>query len=72
MREAAERRGEDLTDFVLRSACTEAELTLSDKPNFVLSPEKWRMFLEALDRPPVVKPELQRLFSTPTILEKAR
>jgi uncharacterized protein (DUF1778 family) len=72
IREAAQRRGENLTDFVLRSACVEAELTLSDKHNFVLPPEKWNTFLEVLDRPPVLKPRLQRLLSEESILERPR
>jgi uncharacterized protein (DUF1778 family) len=72
IREAAERRGENLTDFMLRSACIEAESTLTDRRNFSLSPERWKAFLEVLDKAPVVKPQLQRLFSEPSILEKSR
>jgi len=72
IREAAQRRGENLTDFVLRSACVEAEPTLSDKHNFALPPEKWNTFLDVLDRPPVLKPRLQRLLSEESILEKPR
>lgn len=72
IREAAQRRGENLTDFMLRSACVEAELTLRDKRNFALSPEKWKAFLEALDRPPAIKPQLQKLFSEPSVLERRR
>ena|ERR1700693_6363962 len=70
IREAAQRRGENLTDFVLRSACVEAELTLGDKRNFALPPERWKAFLEALDRPPVLKTQLQRLFSEESVLER--
>jgi|SRR5271166_4106677 len=72
IREAAQRRGENLTDFVLRSACVEAELTLSDKRNFALPPEKWKAFLKALDSPPVIKPQLKKLFSEASVLEAAR
>jgi len=72
IREAAQRQGENLTDFILRSACIEAELTLSDKRNFALPPERWKAFLEALDSPPVLKPQLQRLFSEESILERPR
>jgi uncharacterized protein (DUF1778 family) len=72
IREAAQRRGENLTDFILRSACVEAELTLSEKRNFALPPERWKAFLEALDGPAALKPQLQRLFSEESILEKPR
>lgn len=72
IRAAAQRRGENLTDFVLRSACVEAEFTLVDKHSFALPPERWNEFLNALDRPPVLKPQLQRLVSEESILEKPR
>jgi|CZLA01.1.fsa_nt_gi uncharacterized protein (DUF1778 family) len=72
IREAAQRRGENLTDFVLRSACVEAELTLSDKRSFALPPEKWKAFLTALDKPPVIKPQLKKLFTEASILEAQR
>lgn len=72
IREAAQRRGENLADFVLRSACVETKLTLGDKRNFTLPPERWRAFLEALDRPLVLKQQLQRLFSKESTLERSR
>ncbi len=72
IREAAQRRGENLTDFMLRSACIEAEITLSNKSNFILPSAMWNAFVEVLDRPSVLKPRLQRLFSEEGILEKPR
>ncbi len=46
--------------------------TRSDTRNFALPPEKWRAFLKALDNPPVVKPQLKKLFSEASVLEAAR
>jgi uncharacterized protein (DUF1778 family) len=66
---AAKKRCESVTDFVVSAACREAEQTLANKNRFGLPPDKWKAFLEALDRPPRIKPELQKLFSEPSIRE---
>jgi len=60
---AAERQGVNVTDFIIRSACDKAEQALSDQTRFVLDDKQWRLFMEALDRPPDEKPRLRRLFS---------
>ncbi len=70
IRQGAQARGESLTEFMLRAACTEAEHALADKRQFTLSPENWVAFLQALDKPPVLKPQLRKLFSEPSILER--
>lgn len=70
IRQGAEERGESVTDFMLRTACAEAEHALADKAHYTLSPEKWVAFLRALDRAPVLKPQLQKLFSEPSVLER--
>jgi uncharacterized protein (DUF1778 family) len=70
IRQGAQERGESLTDFMVRTACIEAQHALADKRHFTLPPEKWAAFLEALDKPPVMKPQLQRLFSEPSVLER--
>jgi uncharacterized protein (DUF1778 family) len=63
IRTGAETTGVSVTDFILDSACLQAELVLADKRDFVVSPEQWQAFAEALDRPAQIKPELARLFS---------
>jgi len=63
IRTGAETKGVSLTDFILESACLQAEHVLADKREFVASPKQWRSFLEALDRPARVIPDLARLFS---------
>jgi uncharacterized protein (DUF1778 family) len=63
IRTGAETSGVSLTDFILESACLQAEHVLADKREFALSPKQWKAFVEALDRPARVIPELARLFS---------
>lgn len=70
IRKAAQHRGQNLTDFILHTACDEAIAELAVTRQYMLSPERWKLFLEALDKPPVVKPQLQKLFSEPSVLER--
>jgi uncharacterized protein (DUF1778 family) len=60
----------DVTDFVVSSACLEAEHALADQRHFVLSARAWKEFTEALDRSPQIKPRLRRLFSEPSVIER--
>jgi uncharacterized protein (DUF1778 family) len=64
IRTGAETSGSTVTEFILQSACLQAEHVLADKTEFVLSHQKWQAFTEALDRPARVIPELARLFGT--------
>lgn len=70
MRRGAQQRGESLTDFIIRSACSEAEQALADQRRFSLNAEQWNAFVAALDRPVQPKPRLRRLFTEPSVLEK--
>ena len=70
IRKAAQHRGQNLTDFILHTACDEAIAELAVTRQYMLSPERWKLFLEALDKPPVVKPQLEKLFSEPSVLER--
>jgi len=63
IRTGAETTGVSVTDFILESACLQAEHVLADKGEFAASLRQWKAFVEALDRPARVKPELARLFS---------
>jgi uncharacterized protein (DUF1778 family) len=63
IRTGAETTGVSVTDFILESACLQAEHVLADKREFAASPKQWKSFVDALDRPARVKPELARLFS---------
>jgi uncharacterized protein (DUF1778 family) len=59
-----------VTDFILDSACLQAEHVLADKREFVASPKQWKVFVAALDRPAKIKPELARLFSDIGVLDR--
>jgi uncharacterized protein (DUF1778 family) len=63
IRTGAETRGVSLTDFILESACLQAEHAMADKREFVASPKQWQLFLRSLDRPARVIPELAQLLS---------
>jgi len=60
---AADRKGMNVTEFIIRSACETAERTLSEQTRFVLNEKQWKLFMEALDRPAQEKPRLRQLFS---------
>jgi len=66
---AARRKGINVTDFILGSACEKAEQTLADQSHFVLNEKQWGLFMKALDAPPRVIPEIKKLFSAPPIAE---
>jgi len=70
IRTGAETTGLSVTNFILDSACLQAERVLADKREFIASPKQWKAFVEALDRPAQIKPELARLFSETGILER--
>jgi uncharacterized protein (DUF1778 family) len=70
IRTGADTSGLSVTDFILDSACLQAEHVLADKREFLVSSEQWKAFVEALDRPAKIKPELARLFSETGVLER--
>jgi uncharacterized protein (DUF1778 family) len=72
IKRAAAERGQNVTEFVIESAYSEAQQTLADRQNFTLTPEQWDAFMKALDRPPRVIPRLKRLFAEPSILERSK
>jgi uncharacterized protein (DUF1778 family) len=65
----AERRKLNLTDYILDSTCTQAEIDLADQNHFVLPAKAWDAFVKALDAPPRVPPGLKRLFSRGSVAE---
>lgn len=63
IRTGAKTAGLSVTDFVLDSACSRAEHVLADKREFIVTTKQWKAFVDALDRPARVIPELAQLFS---------
>ncbi|MBI5814112.1 MAG: DUF1778 domain-containing protein [Nitrospinae bacterium] len=58
---AAETLGRSRSDFMLESACREAEAILLDRRFFALSPDAFARFAAMLDNPPESNPKLRRL-----------
>lgn len=58
---AAESLGRSRSDFMLETACREAEAVLLDRRYFVVSDEAFKKFKALLDRPPKENPKLRRL-----------
>lgn len=67
---AAAVLGRSRSDFMLETACREAESVLLDQRYFTLSAAAFRRFCELLDSPPASNPALQRLLSTKAPWEK--
>ena len=62
IRLGAQKRGLQVTQFIVESACSAAEMALADQKQFELPRSKFARFVEALDRPAKGIPALQRLF----------
>jgi len=67
----AQELGDNISNFVLESACLRAEHTLASKQTFELDAAHWSQFLKMLDRPGRSKPTLRKLLIEPSILEKS-
>ncbi len=61
---AAQALGRNRSDFMLETACREAESVLLDRRYFALSEAEFRRFTAMLDQPPVSNPRLSRLLKT--------
>jgi len=58
-----------LTEFMVRSSQTAAEMALADRTHFVLPAEKWAQFNAALDAPPRDIPALRKLLREKSIFD---
>lgn len=61
---AAGALGRSRSDFMLDTACREAESVLLDRRYFALSEEAFKRFTRILDSPPKDNPRLRRLLQT--------
>ena len=61
---AAEALGRSRSEFMLYTACREAESVLLDRRYFALSEEAFKRFRSILDRSPKDNPRLRRLLHT--------
>ena len=61
---AAEALGRSRSDFMLDTACREAESVILDRRYFSLSDDEFRRFIAVLDSPPKDNLRLRRLLQT--------
>ena len=61
---AAEALGKNRSDFMLETACREAEAILLDRRLFMLDDEKFKQFMVLLDAPPSANENLRRTLLT--------
>ena len=66
---AAEALGRSRSDFMLDTACWEAEMVLLDRRYFALSQDAFKRFTALLDTPPTRSLKLQRLLRTKAVWE---
>jgi uncharacterized protein (DUF1778 family) len=62
--QAAELLGKTRSDFMLETACREAEDVLLDQRVFTLDAETFQKFQAMLDAPPSENPKLRKLMAT--------
>ena len=70
IRLAAKSSSENVSHFLVESACIRAEDTLASQVQFTYTPRQWDQFVAMLDRPAISKPRLKKLLTEPSILEK--
>ena len=61
---AADALGRNRSDFMLETACREAEAVLLDRRYFALPAEDFKRFTAMLDKPPASNPRLARLLKS--------
>jgi uncharacterized protein (DUF1778 family) len=61
---AARALGRNRSDFMLETACREAESVLLDRRYFALPDEEFKRFTAMLEKPPASNPRLARLLRT--------
>jgi len=70
LRRAAEAQGESMSEYVLRHAIEAAKMDLADRRVFVVDDDSWNELQSVLSRPLVRKPQLAKLLTTPSVLER--
>lgn len=70
IRLAAKETRANMSSFLVESACLRAEEALASQRHLVYSGEQWKAFTAALDRPTREKPQLRKLLTEPSVLEK--
>jgi uncharacterized protein (DUF1778 family) len=71
VRRALDANGESLNEYVVRHAVEAAHSDLADRRVLVVDAAAWAELQALLDRPPVFKPELAKLLTNRSVLERA-
>ena len=66
---AAAAAHRSMSDFVMESALSKAEETLTERRMFALDAEKWTAFQAALDAPARTLPQLRALLQKPAFFD---
>jgi uncharacterized protein (DUF1778 family) len=66
---AAQTQNKSVSEFVLDSALTTADVLLTDQSDIRLDAKQWAAFLQALDSPPQFHERLERLLTEPSVLD---
>ena len=61
---AAQALGRNRSEFMLETACREAEAVLLDRRYFLLPDDEFKRFTSMLDKPPTSNPRLTKLLKT--------
>jgi uncharacterized protein (DUF1778 family) len=67
--QAAASSNSSITAFIVQHAVDAAEEILRSQQHYVLNSAQWDLFVEALEQPAMVVPEILALMSEPSILE---
>jgi uncharacterized protein (DUF1778 family) len=65
IQQGADMAGESVSEFLVSSARTRAEMLLADRQQFVLDDDAWAAFTAALDRPAEARSQVVELLRRP-------
>lgn len=66
---AAEVQKKSVTDFVVESALTTADVLLAEQSGVRLNAKQWAALMEALDAPPQYNERFERLLREPSMFD---
>ncbi len=70
VRRVLEATGESLNEYVVRHAVEAAHTDLADRRVFAVDDATWTELQAVLDRPAQFRPELAKLLTNPTVLDR--